>query len=127
MNTPALITSVDELIAGYAADAARSGPLLPLTHLIARLRDPPRDAGFWGRIGDAMLRNGFAEPAAAVLAAGLQQHPRHAQLHYLRGNALRVAARVDDAETDFREALALSPGHRQAALSLAHMRRGPRG
>jgi tetratricopeptide (TPR) repeat protein len=123
MTTPAPMTSVDELLAAFAADAARRGPMLPLTALIARLRDPPRDAAFWGDVGDAMIRSGFAEPAVALLGAGLRQHPRNAQLHYLRGNALRVSRRLDEAETDFRTALALAPGHRQASLSLAYMLR----
>jgi tetratricopeptide (TPR) repeat protein len=123
MTTPAPITSADELLAAFAADAARRGPMLPLTTLIARLRDPPRDAAFWGDVGDAMIRGGFAEAAAALLGAGLRQHPRHAHLHYLRGNALRVSRRLDEAETDFRTALALAPGHRQASLSLAYMLR----
>jgi len=123
MTTPATILSVDELVAIYAAEAMRSGPAPPLVALVTRLRDAGSDADFWARVGDALSGNGFAEAAAALLAAGLQQHPRQAQLHYLRGNALRVSQRHAEAETDFRAALRLSPGHRQAALSLAFMRR----
>lgn len=124
MNTPAANGSVDELVAAYVAEAARAGPLLPLAALISRLRDPRRDASIWARVGNALIRTGFAEPAAAVLGVALQQHPRQAELHYLRGNALRVAQRHDEAEADFRAALRLAPGHRQAALSLAFMLRG---
>jgi tetratricopeptide (TPR) repeat protein len=123
MTTPAVIASVDELVAAYAAEAARSGPLLPLTTLIARLRQPVRDADFWARVAETMIRDGFAEPAAVVLGGGLQLHPQQAELHYLRGNALRIAQRHDEAEADFRAALRLAPGHRQAALSLAYMLR----
>jgi tetratricopeptide (TPR) repeat protein len=123
MNTPALTASVDELLANYAAEAARNGPLLPLAALLARLREPPRDAAFWARVGDAMIRNGFAEPAAVLLAAGLQHFPQTVELLYLRGNALRVAQRFDEAEASFRAALARTPGHDQAALSLAFMLR----
>ena len=55
------------MLAQYAADAARNGPLPPLAALIARLREPMRDATFWARCGEAMTRGGFAEPAASVL------------------------------------------------------------
>ncbi len=123
MNTPASIATVDELFASYAAEAARSGPLLPLAALLARLRESPRDAAFWARVGDAMIRNGFAEPAAVFLVAALQHYPQTVELLYLRGNALRVAQRFDEAEASFRAALARAPGHDQAALSLAFMLR----
>ena len=123
MDKTTLMASVDEVVATFAADAASKGPLLPLASLLARLRSAGPDARFWGAVGDAMTRNGFAEPAAAVLAAGLQQHPRNAELLYLRGNALRVSARYDEAEPEFRAALALSPPHRNASLSLAFMLR----
>jgi tetratricopeptide (TPR) repeat protein len=123
MNTPALIASVDELVAEFSASAARSGPLIPLAALIDRLREPMREPAVWAAVADAMMRNAFAEPAAGVLASALQQYPRHAELHYLRGNALRVARYFDEAETEFRAALALSPAHRQASLSLAYMLR----
>jgi len=123
MNTTTLMASVDEVVASFAADSATKGPLLPLATLLARLRSASPDARFWGAVGDAMIRNGFAEPAAAVLAAGLQQHPQNAELLYLRGNALRVSARYQEAEQEFRAALALAPRHRNASLSLAFMLR----
>lgn len=123
MNTTALITEVDQLVAGYASDVQRSGPVLPLTHLIGRLREAGSEPLFWARVGDAMMRAGFAEPAAAVISAGLQQYPENAELQYARGNALRIGQRFEDAEADFRAALALAPGHRNAALSLAYMLR----
>ncbi len=123
MTTPAAILSVDEQVATYTAEAMRSGPVLPLAALVARLRVAGSDADFWAQVGAALSRDGFAEPAAALLAAGLQLHPRHAQMHYLRGNALRVSQRHAEAETDFRTALRLAPGHRQAALSLSFMLR----
>ena len=123
MNTTALITSVDQLVAGYASDVQRSGPVLPLTNLIARLRDSGSEPMFWARVGDAMMRAGFAEAAAAVISAGMQQHPGSAELQYARGNALRIGQRFEDAEADFRAALELAPGHRNAALSLAYMLR----
>src|SRR4051812_28880744 len=123
MNTTNLMASVDEVVATFAADAASKGPLLPLASLLARLRSASPDVRFWAAVGDAMIRNGFAEPAAAVLAAGLQQHAQNAELLYLRGNALRVSTRYDEAEQEFRAALALSPQHRNAALSLAFMLR----
>jgi len=112
MNLPATMALVEELLAAYSADSARSGPVLPLATLLARLREPMRDAAVWAATGAAMLQNGFAEPAAAVLTAALQVYPRAAELQYLRGNALRVAQRADEAEQDFRGALALAPAHR---------------
>src|SRR5215471_15721318 len=108
MNTPALIASVDELVAEFSANAARSGPLLALTTLVGRLRAPMREPAVWAAVADAMMRKGFAEPAAGVLASALQQYPRNAELHYLRGNALRVAQYFEEAEADFRAALAQS-------------------
>src|SRR5262249_37352684 len=124
MTTPATTVSVEEWVAAFAADAARRGPVLPLAALVNRLRETRHDATLWARAGDALTRNGFAEPAAALLAAALQQHPRDAELHYLRGNALRVSQRHDEAERDFRAALQSAPGHANATLSLAYMLRG---
>lgn len=115
--------SIDELLAAYSADAARSGPLLPLAGLITRLREPLRPAPFWAGLGNGLLRAGFAEPAAALLAAAQQHYPADAELHYLRGNALRVAQRAEDAEGELRAALRCAPGHRGAALSLAFLLR----
>src|SRR6516162_5693490 len=106
MNTPALIASVDELVAEFSASAARSGPLAALTTLVGRLREPMREPSVWAAVADAMTRNGFGEPAAGVLASALQHYPRNAELHYLRGNALRVTRYFDEAEADFRAALA---------------------
>jgi tetratricopeptide (TPR) repeat protein len=123
MNQPLPLPTIDEVFADYSAGAARSGPLLPLASLLVRLREPLRDAAFWAGLGNAMLRNGFADPAAAMLAAALAHYPDDIQLRYLRGNALRVAQRLDEAERELRGALARAPGHRQAALSLAFMLR----
>jgi tetratricopeptide (TPR) repeat protein len=124
MTTPMTEAAViDELIATYAAGATRSGPLLPLAALIARLRESRHTAQFWAHLGEAMIRGGFAEPAAAVLASALEHYPDDVELHYLRGNALRVSQRYDEAEQDFRQALSRKPAHRQASLSLAFMLR----
>lgn len=115
--------TIDELIATFAAGASRSGPLLPLAALIAHLRESPHPATFWAHLGEAMIRGGFAEPAAAVLASALEHYPDNVELHYLRGNALRVSQRYEEAEQDFRHALSRQPSHRQASLSLAFMLR----
>ena len=123
MNTFSPDRAVDEAVAAFAAEVAKGATLAPLMALIARLRQPLRDAGFWASVGDAMMRGGFAEPAAALLAAALQNHPDAVELKYLRGNALRVIQRHEEAERCFHAALAEDPGHRQAALSLAYMLR----
>src|SRR5258706_5355840 len=124
MTTPMTeAATIDEMIATFAAGASRSGPLLPLATLIAHVRESRFTAQFLGHLGEAMIRGGFAEPAAAVLASALEQYPHDVELHYLRGNALRVSQRLDEAEQDFRIALARAPGHRQASLSLAFMLR----
>jgi tetratricopeptide (TPR) repeat protein len=124
MTTPKIEAAlIDELIATFAAGATRSGPLLPLAALIAGQRESRHSAEFWAHLGEAMIRGGFAEPAAAVLASALEQYPDDIELHYLRGNALRVSQRYDEAEQDFRKALARMPAHRQASLSLAFMLR----
>ena len=124
MTTPKIeAAQIDELIATFAAGATRSGPLLPLAALIAGLRETPHPSQFWAHLGEAMIRGGFAEPAAAVLASALEHYPDDVELHYLRGNALRVSQRYAEAEQDFRTALARKPAHRQASLSLAFMLR----
>jgi tetratricopeptide (TPR) repeat protein len=123
VNTSAPLVTIDEMIAAFAADAARSGPLLPLAALIGRLREPLRDAAGWASAGEALIRAGFAEPAAALLAAGLQQHPGAVELRYLRGNALRVSQHQAEAEEEFRATLRAQPAHRRAALSFAFMLR----
>ena len=124
MTTPMTdAAEIDELIATFAAGATRSGPLLPLAALIARLGGSRHAASFWAHLGEAMIRAGFAEPAAAVLASALGHYPDDVELHYLRGNALRVSQRYDEAEQDFRQALSRKPAHRQASLSLAFMLR----
>ena len=124
MSTPTTEAAlIDELIATFAAGATRSGPLLPLAALIARLHEVRYAPEFWAHLGEAMIRGGFAEPAAAVLASALEQYPDNVELHYLRGNALRVSQRYDEAEQDLRKALAGKPAHRQASLSLAFMLR----
>jgi len=123
VSTAASIAAVDEMIAAYAAEAQRNGPLPPLAGLLARLREPLHDADIWARVGDALIRNGFAESATIVLAAALVHYPKAAELLYLRGNALRVVQRISEAESHLRSALARNPGHRQAALSLAFMLR----
>lgn len=46
-----------------------------------------------------------------------------ADQHYRRGNELRAAGRAAEAEAALREALALAPGHADAALSLAFLLR----
>jgi tetratricopeptide (TPR) repeat protein len=113
----------DEQLAAFPADAAQRGPAQALSLLLASLRDPLRAGDDWARSADALLRAGFAEPAAALLDTALQHYRGDAQLTYLRGNAQRVLGRLAAAEDDFRAALAADPAHRDAAMSFAFMLR----
>lgn len=123
MKPPVATLTVDEHVAAFVADAAQRGPAHALSFLVAALRDPLRVRDDWARCADALLRKGFAEPAAALLDAALQHHRGDVQLTYLHGNAQRVLGRLQAAENDFRAALTANPGHRDAAMSFAFMLR----
>ena len=77
-SSPAAIDSVDELVATYAAEAMRSGPAAPLVTLVERLRTARCDPDLWAQVGDSLSDNGFVEAAAALLDAGLREHPHQA-------------------------------------------------
>jgi len=113
----------DALFAEFRAGVQRADPAA-FARLLEALRAPTvRDAALWQHIADAMIRAGFTESATRLLDAGIQQHPRAASLRYWRGNALRIGARYELAERDYRAVLHAEPRHRDAAYSLAFMLR----
>jgi tetratricopeptide (TPR) repeat protein len=113
----------DILLAEFAAEAARTGDVAALALLHLRLVNPPAPLQLWIDLAAGLLRSGFAFAAAELAGSALRHFPQNAQLHYWRGNALRVSGQLADAERELRELLRLHPDHREAALSLAFMLR----
>jgi len=114
---------VDALLAEFMAESARRGGLAALLQLAERLQTHSLRLDDWAALLAGLLRGGFAEEAAEIAALALRSLPQNPQLHYWRGNALRVAGRPDDAELELRAALRNDARHRDAALSLAFMLR----
>ncbi|HET9033855.1 MAG TPA: sulfotransferase [Dokdonella sp.] len=104
-----------ELLRGLtpAADAAS---------LIERLQAGTSSESEWQDSGELLLHND-ASAAVSLLAAAVDSMPESPGLHYLLGNALRVSARADEAESALRKALLLDPAHANASTSLAHLLR----
>jgi tetratricopeptide (TPR) repeat protein len=68
-------------------------------------------------LADAHIEAGEPEKAAAVLAAGLAEHPGHARMHVYLAGAEALAGRLDDALVHLRRGLELDPeAARRAAL-----------
>jgi tetratricopeptide (TPR) repeat protein len=116
-------TAADVLLAEFTADAARGNAGAALARLHTRLAAPPAPLQVWLDAVTGLLRNGFAAGAAELAGDALSHFPQNPQLHYWRGNALRVAGQFADAEHELRELLRVNPDHRDAALSLAFMLR----
>src|SRR6185295_3200705 len=94
-----------------------------LLQLAERLQARRLALDHWVALLAGLLRGGFAEETAEIAAMALRALPQNPQLHYWRGNALRVAGRLDDAARELQAALHSEPAHRDAALSLAFMLR----
>ena len=122
MTNPANIS--DALLSEFTASAALSGSAAALNGLLTTLRSSPHaNAGVWQQVANGVIRSGFPEPAAQLLDAAIGRFPQAHDLRYWRGNALRLSARSELAECDFRNVLLSEPVHRDAALSLAFMLR----
>lgn len=72
----------------------------------------PYDVAAWEHwyLADPHARAGDHEKAAAILAAGLAEHPRHPRLLFYLACQQSLAGRLDDAARSLREALAADPG-----------------
>lgn len=79
-------------------------------------------AAEWEEAGEILLKTD-RDAARVLLEVAVEAHPRSAALSYLLGNALRISARPEAAETALRRAIALDPAHADASLSLAHLLR----
>ncbi len=93
-----------------------------MASLVARLSNNEGSAADWRAAAETLLPT---EPSLArsLLDEALQQWPRHADLHYLRGNAQRTSGNPRAAEEDLREALRLDPALVDASISLAYLLR----
>jgi tetratricopeptide (TPR) repeat protein len=115
---------VDNLFEKFAERCGSHGVVSAAGALLADLRaqgDP--GAGAWRHLAEQLIRAGYPQVAAQVLTAAIERCALAPELHYWRGNALRLDGRHAEAERDFRTALAAVPGHCDAAFSLAHMLR----
>jgi lysophospholipase L1-like esterase len=100
-----------------AADARAAGVPLLFALPVANLRSPPglsfHAPGFAAqaefdaalRAAAALRESGRSEEALAQLERALALSPRHAQAHYLRGEALHALGREDEAREAWRAAV----------------------
>jgi len=121
--------------AAWAAAArlhARSDPAAALKELERRTSEAkldlgdPKHAVVLDQLFDLFLQNGRAEDAQQRLDALLAARPDAAHLHGLRGRAVLVLGRIEEAERDFGRALELAPddGTALAGLALLERQRG---
>ena len=62
---------------------------------------------------------GRLEEALALLSAALQQEPANAEAHFLQGVVEEARGHLDSAESNYRKALYLQPGHTEALQHMA--------
>ena len=115
--------SGDALLTEFTTAVTRSGVTPATVALLDRLHSPLHAADIWTEVIAGMVRAGFAAAAIEAADVAMRHFPQVDELRYWRGNALRLSARHDEAERDFRALLRQRPGHRDAALSLAFMLR----
>lgn len=116
MNVAALLDDFRAGVASAGVPAAYAG-------LQRALGSAPLAADDWLQLGEGLMRAGVPGIAAAVAERGLDQHVHAHALRVLFGNALRMVGERTAAERELRAVLAAEPGHRQAAVSLAHLLR----
>ena len=81
------------------------------------------DADSAARIAASLLQSQRVPLALELLERQVVRWPVSAELHALRGNALRLLGRASEAEAALRRALALDAMHGAASLSLAYLLR----
>ena len=115
--------SVESLLGDFRASAASAGVPAAYAGLQRTLGAASLTADDWLQLGEGLLRAGVPGVAAAIAERGLDQHVHAHALRVLFGNALRLVGERAGAERELRAVLAAEPGHRQAAVSLAHLLR----
>lgn len=112
------------VLGDFNAAARRHGIPAALDGVVSRLLDTAgHDVGTWLSAARALIGAGHANAAADLLVHAQRHFPGNIDVAYWRANALRMAARYDDAEPAFHTVLQVQPTHRDAALSLAVMLR----
>lgn len=101
-------------LGGMGADGA-------VARLLARCGEADADSG--ARIVASLLQLQRVPLALELLERQVVRWPVSAELHALRGNALRLLGRATEAEAALRRALALDAMHSAASLSLAYLLR----
>jgi len=85
-----------------------------------RLRRDPGSLLF-AEFADHLRRAGDISAATAICARGLLRHPGYATGHVVMGEIFHDGGHPDKAEREWREAIALDPGHPRAHLRLGEM------
>jgi cytochrome c-type biogenesis protein CcmH/NrfG len=85
----------------------------------------PNNAAAWSSLGTAHLNLRQAEPAIAALTNAIRLQPDNPNMHVDFGVALAAGGKLDEAITQFREAIRLDATHRKAIelLELAQRQR----
>ena len=102
-------------IAFYADDEIRRGAVAlehgTLVLAFGGNAGAPCEPAAWEHwyLADGHIDRGEPEKAAAVLAAGLAEHPGHAPMHVYLAGAEAQAGRLDDALANLRRGLELDP------------------
>jgi hypothetical protein len=66
---------------------------------------------------------GYIQPALECFALSLEIEPKQAEVFFLRAQTLVEIDRINDANVDLIQALAIDPFHREAAQLLAELER----
>lgn len=96
-----------------------------LEHLAAQWADQPDGLAF-AALAEGLRKRGSHAEALAIVAAGLEHHPRHLPAFMVLSRVHADEGRLDDAEGALREALRLDPAHPGVLDALADVadRRG---
>lgn len=117
------VSAAQALFAAFHADAQLHGERIAGERLLARFDPAACGAEACCELASSLLQAGFAGAALALLDVAVANFSAAPDLHYWRGNALRLNGRYPDAEAELRGVLERIPAHRDAAYSLAHMLR----
>ncbi len=117
------VTDVQALFAQFVADAQHRGAAAASANLRAQIDALAPDIENYCQLAALLVRGGHAPTAGPLLDTALARFPDAIELHYWRGNALRMCGAIDEAERELRGVLRRQPAHRDAAYSLATMLR----